>query len=551
MVSNLFFIIILLAGVILWWRWRQRTRRTSLELPAIPPRARSGCRRHFTGLQWRMTFSYVWITIASILLFFAVVTFIISFINTNQPSIADNIAVVKATAQQYASEVALQAQGETLGAVFPYPLGEKLQNSNPGTYTDSEASNLLSDTNEVPYLTRLYPANQPVSFALLIAPDLRVLSSSYPSRYSPGISAATLLPAQVYVLRDALSGSERQGTFNQSEGTMIYATATIWNKAKQPVGAIYVQVPASTLRSSYTPGWLSYIASWFLAALILLVVLAPLGGIFGFISTRGMVKRLKGLASATTLLADGDYQQRLRVGSRDELGQLEQQFNRMAEQLGASTARQKELAEENARLAERSRISRELHDAISQDLFSLSMLAGGLQSALPADSPLQRQASTLEQTTTTMIREMRALLLELRPTNLEALCLNEALEELASAYSTRVGIAVKTKLAPLHLEARLEHALLRIAQEALSNAARHANASEICLTLTLNGQEVAFSLKDNGQGFQTDDEGRRHGLGLRLMEERVQELNGTLELFSIPGQGTSLEVHLPLKEETL
>ncbi|HEU5374700.1 MAG TPA: ATP-binding protein, partial [Ktedonobacteraceae bacterium] len=207
-----------------------------------------------------------------------------------------------------------------------------------------------------------------------------------------------------------------------------------------------------------------------------------------------MVRRLKTLVSATTLVADGDYQQRLRVGSRDELGQLEQQFNRMAEQLGARAAREKVLIEENARLAERSHISREPHDAISQDLISLS--------------------------------------------------LSEALKELATAYSTHLGITVKTQLAPLHLEANLEHTLLRIAQEALSNAARHASASEITLTLALDRQTVTLALQDNGQGLQMDEENRRHGLG--LIEERAQELHGTLDLSSTPGQGTTLEVHFPL-----
>ncbi|HLG76846.1 MAG TPA: histidine kinase, partial [Ktedonobacteraceae bacterium] len=234
---------------------------------------------------------------------------------------------------------------------------------------------------------------------------------------------------------------------------------------------------------------------------------------------------------------------------RDEVGQLEQQFNRMAEQLGEGIARQKELAEENARLAERSRISRELHDAISQDLFSLSMLAGGLQSALPSDSPLQHQASILEQTTTNTIREMRALLLELRPTSLEQLGLVEALEELAMAYRTRLGITVRTDLKCTRLSARIEHTLLRIAQEALSNAARHANATEIEIALWQVSEMITLRIGDNGRGFRSDSEGLKHGLGLRLMRERIQEMCGLLKMESAPGEGTKLEICLPLKED--
>lgn len=552
MAGLLFLIIIVIPIGVVCWLLRQRGKRLSAKQPVLPLEERSGCRRHFSGLQFRMTFSYVWITIASLLLLFLLVNAIglLAGGEDGTNALVQDIAVVDVTARQYATEIALQAQGKPPGPVFPYPLGEKLQGINPDNYVDADATNLLRNTNAVPYLTRLYPDSQPVSFALLIAPDLRILSSSYPLRYAPGGTAADLLPDRLSLVRAALAGSAHQGIFNEPQGTMIYATATVWSSAGQPVGALYVQVPLQTLHtSSVGPSLLGYVTSSLAVILVLLVILAPLGGIFGFISTRGMVKRLKNLALAARLVADGNYLQRLPVGSRDEIGQLEQQFNRMAEQLDESTEQQKRLAEENARLAERSRISRELHDAISQDLFSLSMLAGGLQGALPADSPLQRQTATLEQTTSNMIREMRALLLELRPTSLEQLELSGALEELAGAYSTRLGIVVKTSIASVPLEPRLEHALLRIAQEGLSNAARHSNASEIRLTLAREAEGIAFSVRDNGQGLKTDDESLRHGLGLRLMQERVQELNGTLKLTSTPGECTLLEVRFPLEEE--
>jgi signal transduction histidine kinase len=547
MIYNLFVLIVII-GVALWLLLRRRKRLREQKMhPSFTDPKRS--RKRFAGLQLRMTFSYVWITVASLLLLFILFN-ASGFLGSRPDTEAEDIAVVARVAHQYAAEIAQQAQGGALGPVFPYPLGVKLQSSNPDYYADTEANSLLRNTESVPYLTRLYPDSQPVSFALLIAPDMRILSSSYALRYPPGEMATPLLPAQTSFFQQALHGNEQQSTFNQPTGTMIYATATVWSKRGQPAGAIYVQVPLTTLYSSWPwPNLLSYLTSSLSFTLVLLILLAPLGGIFGFISTRGLVKRLKTLAMATTLVADGHYQQRLRVASSDEVGQLELQFNRMAEQLGESTARQKELAEQNARLAERSRISRELHDAISQDLFSLSMLAGGLQSALPVDSPLQRQAGTLEQTTNTMIREMRALLLELRPTNLEALSLHEALAELAAAYSTRLNIVVSTRLAPVPLEARVEHTLLRIAQEALSNAARHANATEIWLKLVREGEgNILFSIQDNGRGFKTSEESLRHGLGLRLMQERVAEMHGQLSLASIPGQGTTLEVHLPLKE---
>lgn len=279
------------------------------------------------------------------------------------------------------------------------------------------------------------------------------------------------------------------------------------------------------------------------AALALLA--APIGGIFGLVTTRSLVRRLRKLATVATLFADGDYEQRVHVTRKDEIGQLEQQLNRMAQQLAESMGQREVLAEQNARLAERSRISRELHDAISQDLFSLRMLVGGLQTALPRDSSVQSQITALSTTTTHMLREMRALLLELRPLPLEELGLAGGLKELAGSYSTRLGITVNTEIAPVQLSTRAQHALLRISQEALANAVRHANATCITLLLADDADCVTLTISDNGSGFHPREDETRHGLGLRLIEERVQELNGTFRLQTAPGHGTALHVCLP------
>ena len=155
----------------------------------------------------------------------------------------------------------------------------------------------------------------------------------------------------------------------------------------------------------------------------------------------------------------------------------------------------------------------------------------------------------LEQTTNTMTHEMRALLLEMRPPQLEGLELAEALEVLADAYTSRLGISVTTSISPVILSATTEQALLRIAQEALSNAARHANATLITLSLAQKDQMACLTVTDNGQGMSLDESGKTHGLGLRLMQERVQELNGSFLLDTASGQGTRIQICVPQEEE--
>lgn len=286
--------------------------------------------------------------------------------------------------------------------------------------------------------------------------------------------------------------------------------------------------------------------------LVSLLIAAPIGALFGLMTTRGLVRRLHNLVKASTRFANGDYAQRVQVTRSDEVGQLEQQFNRMAEQLVTSIAQQQALAEQNARMQERSRISRDLHDAISQNLFSLRTLIDGLQTAIGTGTEttvLQPRIALLEQTTNTMTREMRALLLEMRPPQFEELTLAEALEALADAYTSRLGIAVATSIAPVVLNATTEQALLRIAQEALSNAARHANATLMTLSLASQERAVCLTVTDNGQGISPGESGKSHGLGLRLMQERVQELQGSFLLDTSPGQGTRVQICVPQEEE--
>ncbi len=258
------------------------------------------------------------------------------------------------------------------------------------------------------------------------------------------------------------------------------------------------------------------------------------------------------MVSATTRFADGDYSQRVEVVRADEVGQLEGQFNRMAAQLVESIAQQQALVEQNARMQERARISRDLHDAISQNLFSMRTLANGLRAAIQAGASakaLEPHVALLEQTAISTSREMRALLLEMRPPQLEGLSFTAALEALADNYAARLGIAVSTAISPVRISASAENALLRISQEALNNAARHSNATSIRLEMAARGDMAVLTVTDNGQGFDPAENDQSHGLGLRLMQERVGELGGEFSIDSAAGHGTRVQVLIPQEKE--
>lgn len=510
-----------------------KTRRFPLSPRRIFPSRRS-------SLRAQMTSSYMVVTVGSVLSFMLLAVLgqvvLIALFGSGDGAFP---VLMQQQAQTYALAAAVQADGEAL---------DPATNFNPAQ-AHTIATDLAQSQQDhicASYISTGAPDPTSVTIALLMAPDGHLVASSYPARYPTGMALSALLPTQQQAIKEALAGHDSTGTEQISSASVGYAAEPVWSKTHHPIGAVFLQVP-SPQQDSILSALLRNVLTT--NSLVLLLLVLPVGLFFGWLTTRGLVRRVRQLALAASAFAAGDYSQRVTPsGQRDEIGQLEQQFNRMAEQLVEQITRRQHLAEQKARLEERSRISRELHDAISQDLFSLSLLAGGLQNAVPADSPFQRQISTLELTTNTVIRDMRALLLELRPTSLEHLGLDEALKELAAAYHARLGISVTITWRSRPLEASLEHALLRIVQEALSNAARHGQATAVTLALTSSDEAVELCIQDNGRGFHPEDASVRHGLGLRVLRERAEELHGSLKLESHPGRGTTLTVRIPLEE---
>ncbi|WP_030438921.1 HAMP domain-containing sensor histidine kinase [Actinoplanes subtropicus] len=267
----------------------------------------------------------------------------------------------------------------------------------------------------------------------------------------------------------------------------------------------------------------------------------PVGAVFGLLSTRRLLGRLQRLADSTDAVAAGDYERRVPVAGGDEVARLEAGFNRMAERLAETMATERALAG----AGERARIARELHDSISQDLFSLRLLAGGLRRALPAGSPMHPRVEAMERTVSGTLQEMQALLLELRPVALRGAGLGPALAELARAYRDRLGIAVETELEPVGLDPAAEPALLRVVQEALANAVKHGRPSTVVVRLAdAGGGRIELSVRDDGAGFDPGRAAERHGMGLGLMRERVAELGGELRVESAPGRGATVRVTL-------
>jgi signal transduction histidine kinase len=279
---------------------------------------------------------------------------------------------------------------------------------------------------------------------------------------------------------------------------------------------------------------------------VLALVIAPIGATVGVLTMRGTVRRLGVLLDASRALAGGDFSRRVEPEGADEVSELQRQFNAMAGQLQGALQAQQDLAAQNVRLEERSRIARDLHDSVSQDLFSLRMRLAGLALRYTDDPGLRQQLSALSTNANDAIRQMRGLLLELRPPSIEGLELGAGLRELVETYGTRLDIAMEARIDSVPLTTRAQDALLRIAQEALANAARHSGADHVEVRLRAADGTVELLIHDNGRGFEPAS--TRTGLGLELVRERVQEIGGVLRLDSRPERGTSLLVIVPVEE---
>jgi signal transduction histidine kinase len=397
--------------------------------------------------------------------------------------------------------------------------------------------------------------NEPLQ--LVLDTSGRIVGTNSPSAYPDGADASHLLPpAAVAQLHNGLAAGPKLGAAAVAQvpgGQHAWALAPIRAPTTPGQAAVGVQyekggVAEGTVGYAYVE--LSAVKGYVLVhklstgALVLLGTV-PVGVLFGLATTHGLRRRLRGLADASQAVAAGDFSTRVVPASHDEVGQLERNFNDMTARLGEATRRELELASQNARLGERSRISRELHDSISQELFSLALLAGGLQRALPPTSPLQPQISTLAETVATALREMRALVLDLHPSALEDKGLVAALEDLCAGYRAEGGFALVSRIDEAELDGDAQHAVLRVAQEALANAARHASAARIVVELhPAPGGGAELAVTDDGCGFDPQALAPSSGVGLRLMRERVGELGGKVTVESAPGRGTTVRAVL-------
>ena len=201
---------------------------------------------------------------------------------------------------------------------------------------------------------------------------------------------------------------------------------------------------------------------------------------------------------------------------------------------------------------ERKRIARDLHDTVSQELFAAHMILSGVsQQALKLDrEKMQTQLQSVAAILETAQKDLRVLLLHLRPVELEEKSLVEGIQILLKELEDKSDLKVSLKQNVSKLPKKIEEHIFRILQELISNTLRHAQAS--CLDVYLYQTDVELQLKvvDNGIGFQLgslDD----LSYGLRNIKERVEDMAGNIQLLTAPKQGLAVDIRIPLLDKEL
>ena len=203
----------------------------------------------------------------------------------------------------------------------------------------------------------------------------------------------------------------------------------------------------------------------------------------------------------------------------------------------------------NGQEEERRRIARELHDGLNQEVALLAIEMGMMIRQLPEGNDVRRMIVSCQKKAVELSDHIRRISHQLHPAALEHLGLVPALRTQCDEFAEKEGIeaALEVEEEPRGVSAASALCAYRVVQECLRNISKHARATKAIVRLNATGNDIDVSVHDNGAGF---DSGGRRGLGLASMEERVEHLGGCFKVTSGSGQGTLVEVRLPLGEES-
>ncbi|UJF34545.1 sensor histidine kinase [Paenibacillus hexagrammi] len=297
-----------------------------------------------------------------------------------------------------------------------------------------------------------------------------------------------------------------------------------------------------------------YFAFWEFKMWLFVLILAVCLTV-GYIATKRWQRKVDELHLAMLEISKGNFSSRIDMEPVEPFLYLYDAFNTMAsaveqrvqllQRLGEAEAIREQELTESAVMEERRRLARDLHDTVSQELFAIHMSASSLPKILERNpAAAGKVMDQLIQMSHHAQKQMRGLISQLRPIELNDMTLHEALEKWFPEYCRAHELQGQLDVA-VHAEMSeaIEHQLFLIVQEGMANVVKHASAREVRLSIHEREHQFILQLQDNGQGFERRDNSTSHGLS--TMQERAQKLGGEVEIMSKLGEGTRVRVKIP------
>jgi signal transduction histidine kinase len=399
---------------------------------------------------------------------------------------------------------------------------------------------------------RLEKFLQLAPFALLIISTIPYLLTQHPTAADVGRTIGAEAVAAVWVLWWVLLHEEWHRRLTMM--TVFFAGFVVCCGllvARSPWFGFFCWV-GYPLAFQYLTGWLRYVVIVLVAAAS---ALAQLGGFHpptpSHVALWLVVTLLNGVL-VTTFIYLGEKAENQNQERKQTVTDLAKANRQLEEMMAENTGLHAQLltqARESGVLEERQRMAREIHDTLAQGLTGIITQLEAVQQAGPGPD-WERRIGNAARLARDSLSEARRSVRAVRPEPLENTRLPEAVADVAGQWSADNGVAatVTTTGTVLALHPEVEVTLLRVAQEALANVAKHASATRAGITLSYMEDVVSLDIRDDGVGFQPEKRaaaGSGGGFGLTGMQQRVRRLAGSLAIESEPGRGTAISASIP------
>ncbi len=406
----------------------------------------------------------------------------------------------------------------------------------------ADKSRILSDSIVDDTGEPVVPSDTLITDQVLVVNDALQVAAALPQEL---IETSEFTEGERELIRGLIDGTDTDFLYpvqraSNSDGTHIDSIFIPIRQAGRVEGVMVVRLENPLI----LPGVFPTVVTALLIPLSLPVLcLASLIGLpFGFLATRGLSRRLRKLSDSADSWAEGDFSVVVNDTSGDEIGQLGRQLNSMATELDTLIHSRSQLAT----VEERNRIARDLHDSAKQQIFATTMqlsVAKSLMDTNPEQAKLHMVEA--EQLAKAVQKELSGLIEELRPAQLEGTGLYGAVRSAIQTFKRQSGISAEVRTqGERELPITVEQPLFRILQESLNNISKHSQAKNVDIHLVATPDTITMTIHDDGIGFSQDD-AAKGGLGLRSMQERITQLNGSLRVTSNPETGTTVRAECP------